>query len=426
MKKSLICKLTAVFLLVACAGNKKTNTMTGGSPVQKENITSVSLDIGNYKSALSEVIVQGDVISLSDGDWLSYEIDIPESGRYTVEITAKGASSGGIWIEDYIHNPDDRTYNVTGFVPNSESGMSTVDGSPLKAGKHDIKVHAQGGKVQLSDISFTMLQKAVSTPDTLVQNMIGTEWKLVWSDEFDGAGLPDSTKWMYNVGNWGWGNNEPQYYTNGRIENARQEEGALVIEARKNDMGQDWTSARLTTQGKTTFTYGKIEFRAKVPVGRGTWAAGWLLGDAYEDEISWPYCGEIDVLECVGYEINDTTGDGLNHASCHTRAYYFKQGNHLTATTEVENMNDEWHTYGIEWYPDSVRAYVDDVFYYTYDKTANELEWPFSNPQNIILNLAVGGGWGGAKGIDENWNSHKFLVDYVRVYEAVNASEKKR
>jgi beta-glucanase (GH16 family) len=267
---------------------------------------------------------------------------------------------------------------------------------------------------------FTLIQDHLKTPTTYTQNTKGTKWKLAWSDEFDGEGLPNAENWNYNIGNWGWGNNEPQYYTEAREKNARQENGALIIEAHKNDMQQDWTSARLTTAGKASFLYGKIEFRAKVPVGRGTWSAGWLLGDDYQDEISWPYCGEIDVLECVGYEINDTTGDGINHASCHTRAYYFKQGNHLTATIPVENMNQEWHTYGIEWYPDSVRAYVDDQFYYTYDKTANELEWPFSKPQNIILNLAVGGGWGGAKGIDENWDKHQFIVDYVRVYGMIN------
>lgn len=129
------------------------------------------------------------------------------------------------------------------------------------------------------------------------------------------------------------------------------------------------------------------------------------------------------MLECVCFEINDTTGDGLNHASCHTRAYYFKQGNQITAQTPMSNMNQEWHTYSIEWYPNVIYALVDGERYYTYDKTADELEWPFHNPQNIILNLAVGGGWGGAKGIDEAWDNHQFIVDYVRVYETNNLEQ---
>jgi beta-glucanase (GH16 family) len=240
---------------------------------------------------------------------------------------------------------------------------------------------------------------------------------LVWSDEFNGTGLPDTTKWSYNIGNWGWGNNEPQYYTEYRTENARQEDGNLIIEAHKNDLDEPWTSARLTTQGQASFLYGKVEFRAKVPVGRGTWSAGWLLGDSYEDELSWPYCGEIDVLECVGYEIDDETGDGLNHATCHTRAYYFKQDNQIGSEKIVKAMNNTFHTYAIEWYPDVIYGLVDGERYYTYDKNKDELEWPFFNPQNIILNLAVGGGWGGAKGIDESWESHQFIIDYVRVYE---------
>ena len=159
-------------------------------------------------------------------------------------------------------------------------------------------------------------------------------------------------------------------------------------------MGQPWTSARLTTQGKTSFTYGRVEFRAMVPEGRGTWAAGWLLGDAYRDELSWPYCGEIDVLECVGYEIDDATGAGLNHATCHTRAYYFKQGNQIGSEIAVDSMNSVFHTFAIEWYPDAIHGYLDGGHYYTYDKTADRLEWPFNEPQNIIINLAVGGGWG--------------------------------
>lgn len=366
------------------------------------------------------------VLEIPSGQWASYSVKVPETGRYSVTAYLQGPDSGQVWIEDYINNPDERTYNITGAMQaqnNAGISATTIDGSPMKAGMHPIRIHAEGADMIIDSVVFSYFQEHLITPGTLTQNMQGNDWNLVWSDEFEGEGLPSTDNWNFNIGNWGWGNNEPQYYTDSRTENARQENGALIIEALKNDMGQDWTSARITTAGKQSFLYGKIEFKAKVPVGRGTWAAGWLLGDAYEDELSWPYCGEIDVLECVGYEIDDETGDGINHASCHTRAYYFKQGNQITATIPVVNMNTNWHTYGIEWYPDSIRAYVDDEFYYTYDKTADELEWPFSKPQNIILNLAVGGGWGGAKGIDENWENHQFIVDYVRVYERISSNE---
>jgi beta-glucanase (GH16 family) len=355
-------------------------------------------------------------ITVSEGGWLSFMLPVAEAGRYRVTITGSPSEDALVWLEDYPFNADGRTYNITGNIA-APQGIATVDGSPLDTGSHPIKFHVAKGQFALKNITFDLLYPHKETPSVLTQSMEGTTWTLVWSDEFEGTGLPDTTKWSYNVGNWGWGNNEPQYYTDQRTQNARLENGNLIIEAHQDDMGYPWTSARLTTAGKVAFTYGKIEFRAKVPVGRGTWSAGWLLGAAYRDELSWPYCGEIDVLECVGFEINDTTGAGLNHASCHTRAYYFKQNNQITATTPVENMNTEWHTYSIEWYPTGIRAYVDDVHYYTYDKTANALEWPFNDPQAIILNLAVGGGWGGAQGIDSTWRSHAFVLDYVRVYE---------
>jgi beta-glucanase (GH16 family) len=413
-----------IILLSACSAQEKKGQSVQSEKPEVNQVSSVEFDASDFRNASFDDAISGTEMVISDGDWLSYEIEIPETGRYTTRISAIGADGTGVWIEDYINNTDGRTYNITGFVATKESGSNFVDGSPLKKGKHQIKVHAQGGDVALKSVNFTLLQEHLEGSEKLVQNMEGSDWTLVWSDEFEGSGLPDSTKWNYNVGNWGWGNNEPQYYTNPRIENARQEDGALIIEAHQNDMGQDWTSARLTTQGKAAFVYGKIEFRAKVPVGRGTWAAGWLLGDSYEDEMSWPYCGEIDVLECVGFEIDDSTGDGMNHASCHTRAYYFKQGNQITAQTPVKNMNAQWHTYSIEWYPNVIYALVDGERYYTYDKTADELEWPFNTPQNIILNLAVGGGWGGAKGIDESWDNHQFIVDYVRVYEKTNFETK--
>jgi beta-glucanase (GH16 family) len=413
-----------ISLLISCLALVAISCQSNSDEIEaKTDDGSIVLAAGDFTAASDASLQKDAEIKLDSGAWFNYELPVKIFGRYKVEIVGRSANNGVVWIEDYINNKDGRSYNITGNMTFSDS-IATIAGSPLDTGLHPIRLHVSKGSVVLKQLRFTLLQEGVETPKSLTQNMIGDSWDLVWSDEFDGNGLPDSTKWSYNAGNWGWGNNEPQYYTAGRIENARQENGVLIIEARKNDMGNSWTSARLTTQGKQSFLYGKIEFRAKVPVGRGTWSAGWLLGDDYRDELSWPYCGEIDVLECVGFEINDSTGNGENHASCHTRAYYFKQGNQITATTPVENMNAEWHTYSIEWYPDVIYAFVDGVRYYTYDKNGNELEWPFAKPQNIILNLAVGGGWGGAQGIDENWNSHQFIIDYVRVYEATNTDAK--
>ena len=371
-----------------------------------------------YQTASDNVQKGETAVSTTSGDgWVTFNVDIKAPGRYKSEILVKG--NGTVWLEDYHSNPDGRTYNITGAIVTESSDFVTVhrDGSPLNTGKHDIKLHL-AGNVEVDKVMFTKMIDHEVTPESLTASTEGSNWELIWSDEFDGEGAPDSTKWTYDVGNWGWGNNEPQYYTKDRRENARLEGGNLIIEARKGDMGQEWTSARLTTRGKTSFLYGKIEFRAKAPAKDGTWAAGWLLGDSYRDELSWPYCGEIDVLECVGSEIDDATGNGINHASCHTRTYYFKEGTHITAVTDVEDMTNTFHNYTIEWMPDGIKAYLDGEHYYTYDKTKDELEWPFAKPQNLIVNLAMGGGMGGA--IDPSIESQQFILDYVRVYELKN------
>jgi len=349
-------------------------------------------------------------------DSAEFLVEFQHTGRYQVTIFGTSNSPATVWIEDYIKNEDDRTYNITGSIVLDKFGKGSVDGSPLAKGTHKMKVNYERGN-SIDSIHFDLIQKHVNTDSVLVQNMSGSDWSLVWSDEFNGVGLADAAKWSYNIGNWGWGNNELQYYTVEDTLNARQENGTLIIEAHQGERDDLWSSARLTTQSKVSFKYGRIEFRAKVPVGRGTWAAGWLLGDGYQDEISWPYCGEIDVLECVGYEINDTTGSGINHATCHTRAYYFKQGNQIGSEIEIDSMNSKFHTYAVEWYPNKIEGYLDGELYYTYDKNANELEWPFHQAQNIVINLAIGGGWGGAKGVDSSYPSHQYILDYIRIYE---------
>lgn len=354
----------------------------------------------------------------ADG-WFEFLVKVPAAGRYEsiLEVRALDAEPVTVWIEDYVGNPDDRTYDITGPIalqPTPKTTTVSRSGSPLNVGEHRMRVHHSGGRVELSELRFEMIRAHQLTPTTLVQRTDGEEWTLVWSDEFNENGEIDDTKWTSDIGNWGWGNREPQLYTEGRLENARCEGGNLVIEARKNDMGAPWTSARLTTRGKVSFQYGRLEIRAKAPVGDGTWGAGWLLGDAYRDELSWPYCGEVDIFEAVGREIDDDTGNGINHGSCHTRAYYFKQGNHISNTIPIEGMGKDFHLYEMEWTPEAVKMFVDGEHYYTYDKRANELEWPFDKPQNLILNLAMGGGMGGD--IDPSLESQELLVDYVRVY----------
>lgn len=415
-------KVLALTFLISCGGNTETATETT-TPTEEtaEQPVSVTVEVENHLETQGEVAKEEGIVTSNGDSWLAFDIDVPVAGRYKFEINASAEGEGATaWMEDYIDNKDGRTYNVTGSVPLSAGNVlsvATIDGSPLNTGKHKMKLHLKGSNVKVDWFKFTLMKKHQLTPKKMTQKTDGKEWKVVWSDEFDGEGTPDTSKWTFDIGNWGWGNNELQYYTENRPENARMEDGNLIIEARKNDMNQKWTSARLTTRGKVTFLYGRIEFRAKVPPNRGNWAAGWTLGDDYVDELSWPYCGEIDILESVGYEMDDKTGNGKAHASVHCGAYYFKLGNQPTGIIDVENMNDEYHIYAVDWTPEGIVASVDGKEYFSYNDTSSDLSWPFGKAQNIILNLAMGGGWGGLQGMDESMTSQKFVLDYVRVYE---------
>jgi beta-glucanase (GH16 family) len=420
---------TLIFIItVNCSTNQKNKK--NQDKISKTDSCSIVVQAEDFvNSKPAEVIKITEKNSayakVSSGGWLEYKVQVPETGRYKIRLSGSTSDSTEVacWIEDNVYNKDGRTYNITGnmMLKKASAGGAddTVekDGSPLVSGLHEMRLHYDTGNVIFDKICFDLISKHKNSPVILTQKTTGKEWKLVWSDDFNGTGLPDTSKWTFDIGNWGWGNNELEYYTVNRLENARQEEGNLIIEARKDDGKYAWSSARLTTRGKESFLYGKIEFRAKVPNGRGTWSAGWLLGDKYQDELSWPYCGEIDVLENVGYEIDPKTGNGKTHASVHCGAYYFKLGNQPTSIVDVGNLTNEYHIYSIEWLTGSISILIDGKKYFEYHDTSNDLTWPFNKPQNLILNLAMGGGWGGAKGMDPEMKSAKFILDYVRVFE---------
>jgi beta-glucanase (GH16 family) len=235
-------------------------------------------------------------------------------------------------------------------------------------------------------------------------------WKLVWSDEFKYEGLPDSTKWKYQVGGSGWGNNELQYYTSKRIENAYVADDVLVIDARKESyQGNEYTSARLNSVAN--WKYGKFEIRARLPQGKGTWPAIWMM-PAYSVYGGWPNSGEIDIMEHVGYDPN------VIHASIHCNAYYHKIGTQKTATVKMTDVMNSYHVYSLEWDQDSIKMFVDGAKYFKFaNEKAGWEKWPFDQEFYIILNIAVGGDWGGAQGVDPNIWPQQMEIDYVRVYE---------
>ena len=238
-------------------------------------------------------------------------------------------------------------------------------------------------------------------------------WKLIWSEEFDYTGFPDSTKWSYDTeGNvYQWGNNEAQYYTSGRKENAWVSDGVLRITALKEPMeGRSYTSARLITKGKGDWLYGRFEIRAKLPTGRGTWPAIWMLPTDWEYG-DWPKSGEIDIMENVGYD-PDTIVD-----SSHTEKYNHAIGTQKNAKIACPDCYKAFQVYALEWEEDEYRLYVDDQLYFTFKNEGTGYEvWPYDKRFHILLNLAIGGNWGGQKGIDDSLFPHVFEIDYVRVY----------
>lgn len=240
------------------------------------------------------------------------------------------------------------------------------------------------------------------------------EYELVWSDEFDGDTL-DLTKWKYEINGDGGGNQELQYYTD---ENATVSNGILSITAIKEDhLGKEYTSSRITTQNKQDWTYGIFEIRAKIPYGRGTWPAIWMM-PTYARYGTWPNSGELDIMEHVGYDINKI------HGTIHSDRFSTVTSNQKGGTYYgADDVTSEFHVYKVEWLPDRIKFFVDGSNYYTYIPTSytscpsNE-EWPFDADFFLILNVAIGGAWGGVQGVDDDIFPTTMEIDYVRVYQS--------
>lgn len=240
-------------------------------------------------------------------------------------------------------------------------------------------------------------------------------YQLTWADEFNIAGYPDTTKWSYDLGDGcpmvcNWGNAELQYYTNG-LKNAKIENGNLIITAiMENLYKYEFTSARIKSKFKGDWTYGKVEVRAKLPKGKGTWPAIWLLPTdwTYGD---WPKSGEIDLMEHVGY-IPDSI-----FASAHTELYRNALGTQNTKSIFLPDAESNYHVYGMEWDKNKIIMTVDGKKYFKLDNNHEGYKtWPFDKRFHIILNIAVGGHWGGSKGVDRDIWPQKMEIDYVRIF----------
>lgn len=247
-----------------------------------------------------------------------------------------------------------------------------------------------------------------SCQEDAVQILPERNFELVWSDEFQGnAGTsPDASKWNYNLGAGGWGNNELQNYTNSTNNVALDGQGNLVITAIKN--GNTYTSARITTKNLFSHAYGKIEARIKTPYGKGIWPAFWMLGDNI-DSVGWPNCGEIDIMELKGNQPNTIFG------SLHGPGYFGGAAVSKSYTMKDARFDQDFHIFSVEWKENQIDFFVDGYLYHRVLAKNIPGEWAFNHPFFLILNVAVGGNFVGSP-IDSTTFPQKMYVDYVRVY----------
>lgn len=351
---------------------------------------------GDYKVTLTVTGPEGEsgsvskTVSISKTDFevsFSLNIDTNNANNVNLENTSIGNYTSFKWL--FRNKVIENETSVVAYFP--------------YAGTYNIELQVvKDGKTFSSVQSVTI---AGNDPDYF------SKFSLVWADDFDGSSV-NTENWTFETGAGGWGNNELENYTNG--DNAEVKDGILTITARKVDDYQiagSYTSSRMITKGKQEFTYGKMEIRAQLPSGKGIWPAIWMLG-ANIETAGWPACGETDIMEYVGYLPNTV------HATVHTPAGYGSNGNGASKT--LQTAEEEFHIYGLIWTEKEMIFYTDSPENVTYkyspaNKTADN--WPFDNPQFFILNVAVGGNWGGAQGIDNSIFPQSMLVDYVRVYQ---------
>ena len=289
------------------------------------------------------------------------------------------------------------------------------------------RVYLIGGLLRLGVLIVKYFILMMLSFMLLITDSIASDWKLIWADEFNYKGLPDSTKWGYEVGFVR--NNEMQYYTRNRAENARVENGSLIIEGRKESYqnpkykaaSKNWmenreyaqyTSASIITLNKMQWKYGRIEIRAKLPQGKGVWPAIWALG-VNMSKVGWPQCGEIDIMEFVGHDpdkVYATVHYGVGNQGKHT-----SNGGNI----ETKAPSDDFHLYTMEWNSNKIDFFFDNTKYFTFnfDNAQDNAEEQFRKPFYLLMNLALGGAWG--REIDDSIFPQKYLIDYVRIYKNI-------
>lgn len=361
---------------------------------------------------------------ISDGEWWEYTVDVEKETNYSTRMLVSSAKDPGT-LRFLVNGVD------VGSAKIAPTGgwdiWKTIQGPTLalKSGKQIIRIVSEVNGYNIDSIQFKEAIEGEAPPNEGDENEAppnegeGNEqenptpkgWNLIWSDEFNQGNAPDLEFWEAKIDGKGGGNNELQYYYDDP-KNIRVNDGKLILEAHKEKIGgRDYSSGKLVT--KVNWKYGRIDVRAKLPSGRGTWPAIWMMPEdaAYG---GWPHSGEIDIMEHVGYEQDKV------HSNIHTTSYNHMNGTNKGGSLTVTNASDEFHTYSVEWSEDQLSFYVNNNpkphFVFKNDKTNNKKRWPFDQNFYLILNIAVGGSWGGSKGIDDSIFPQKMEIDYVRVY----------
>jgi beta-glucanase (GH16 family) len=334
--------------------------------------------------------------SCSDGSSSSEEEISPSNLIVRTEIIGKTAlnpNGDGTGKVNFIITANNaKTYKISfgdGNTQDAISGTNSYSYKTIGTNNYPVTVTAFNGS------------KSIETSVTIT---IFVTTGAIWADEFDTNGAPDSSKWGFDIGTGsnGWGNNEAQFYTS-RSENVNISNGTLKIIAKKEAYsGSNYTSARMITKDKFSFKYGKVEIRAKLPGGGGTWPALWMLGDNISS-VGWPACGEIDIMEYAGNRVNTIT------AALHFPGR--SGGNPVMGSTTISNAETEFHIYSLDWRETYIKIYVDNKLILSFD---NNSSVPYNQKFFLIFNCAMGGSYGGA--INPNFVSSTFEIDYVRVF----------
>jgi len=347
----------------------------------------VSLKVYNYTGENKEAVK---VINIEQTDlFVSFAMVYDDEKPNDVLLinTSEGEWDTFIWKYRNLEVPDET--NHTAYFP--FEGIYTIELLVIKDG---------------SEFSVSQTANILDDDPEYIENLT-----LVWSDEFDGTSV-NTNFWTFETGQHGWGNNELQNYTNG--DNSEIVDGKLIITAKKvnnNTLPGSYTSSRMVSRYKEEFQYGRFEIRAKLPSGTGIWPAIWMLGSNL-GEVSWPACGEIDIMEYVGYDPN------IVHSTVHTTAGSGVNGS--GSSMSLPTCEEEFHNYGVIWTDEKMVFYVDsmDNVIHTYNPAVKTPEnWPFDQKAFFILNVAVGGNWGGVQGVDNSIFPQSLEIDYVRVYQ---------